>query len=451
MHLHTVATSYGRDFYIGFMRNVGGSPFVSLRLVIGTTADSANYVVQTSTEMIRQGTVTKQNPVSIEVPSNPRRLNLQVTDSTFSNRDKGVNIRATGDKDIFVIAENFVSPFNFGVFLAYPCITVPGGNYEYYVVSTDATSLLNSQFLLVGCEDDTTISIEPTKSIMIPQDPQMATTTTVTIDAGMTSQDFSLNRFQTLLIRSSNDLTGTKIVSNKPLTVISGHECANVPLSESGCEPLAIHVPPLAYWGTRFLLAPFTGRTGPQSFRVISAVDTDVVRICGLENSDKFQTEDQTLIEFSTDKYCFLESTEPVLIAQFSTGGSIDNKGDPAVAMLSPINQYVKEISFLTLPSRDFPLNYISVTVSEEHFNSRQILLDGEMLDCEWKDIYNRDEEVVGYGCSKAISSGTSPTQHTVTHDDEDGQISVLVYGFNARQSLGYAYLAGLDITAGDG
>ena len=433
------------------MRNVGGSPFVSLRLVIGTTADSANYVVQTSTEMIQRGTVTSQNPVTIEVPSNPRRLNLQVTDGTFSNRDKGVNIQATGDEEIYVVAENFVSPFNFGVFLAYPCITVPGGNYEYYVVSTDATNLLNSQFLLVGCEDDTTISIEPTKSIMIPQDPQMATTTTVTIDAGMTSQDFSLNRYQTLLIRSSNDLTRTKIVSNKPLTVISGHECANVPISESGCEPLAIHVPPLAYWGTRFLLAPFTGRTGPQIFRVISAVNTDVVHICGVEDGDKFQSEEKTFIEISTDKFCFLESTEPVLIAQFSTGGSIDNKGDPAVAMISPISQYVKELSFLTLSSTDFPLNYISVTVSEEHFNTRQILLDGEMLDCEWKDIYNRDEEVVGYGCSKAISSGTSPTQHTVTHDNEDGQISVLVYGFNARQSLGYAYLAGLDITAGDG
>ncbi len=430
------------------MRNVGGSPFVSLRLVIGTTADSANFVIQTSTEMIQRGTVTSQHPFTIEVPSNPRRLNLQVTDGTFSNRDKGVNIQATGDEEIYVVAENFVSPFNFGVFLAYPCITVPGGNYEYYVVSTDATSLLNSQFLLVGCEDDTTISIEPTKSIMIPQDPQMATTTTVTINARMTSHDFSLNRFQTLLIRSSNDLTGTKVVSNKPLTVISGHECANVPISESGCEPLAIHVPPLAYWGSRFLLAPFTGRTGPQNFRLISAVNTDVVYICG---KDTFQSEEIMFLEISTDKYCFLESTEPVLIAQFSTGGNIDDKGDPAVAMISPISQYVKELSFITLPLTDFPLNYISVTVSEEHFNSRQILLDGEMLDCEWKNIYNRVEEVVGYGCSKSITSGTSPTQHTVTHDDEDGQISVLVYGFNARQSLGYAYLAGLDITAGDG
>ncbi len=430
------------------MRNVGGSPFVSLRLIIGTAADSANYVVQTSDEVIRQGTVTSGSPVTIEVPSNPRRLNLQVTDSAFSNRDKGIHVQATGEESIYVIAENFVNPFNFGVFLAYPCVTVPGGNYEYYVVSTAATSLLNSQFLLVGCEDDTTISITPTQSIMIPQDPQMATTTTATINAGMVSHDFSLSQLQTLLVRNSGDLTGTKIISNKPLTVISGHECANVPLSASGCEPLAIHVPPLAFWGTTFLLAPFDGRDGPQLFKAISAVATDIVFTCGSVTSFVLA---KTLIDISSDKYCYVQSNEPLLIVQFSIGGSEDKKGDPAIAMISPLTQYIKEISFVTLPRNTFPLNYISVTVPEEHFNNRRIMLDGRVLNCEWQDIMNRDDEIVGYGCSKSISTGTSPTRHTVSHEADDGLISVLVYGFNARQSLGYAYLSGLDLTAGNG
>ena len=445
-----IATSYGRDFFIGFMRNVGGSQFVSLRLVIGTNADNANYIVRTSEETIRQGSVSSGNPVTIVVPADPRRVNLQITDSDFSNRDKGINIHSTGPEAIFAIAENFVSPFNFGVFLAYPCLTVQNGNYEYYIVSTDATSLINSQFLLVGCEDSTTFTITPTQSITIPRDLQMRNAPSETINPNTMSRDFSLGQYQTLLVRSATDLTGTKIVSNRPITVISGHECANVPSSASGCEPLAVHVPPLAYWGSSFLLASFAGRNNEQSFRAISAVETTFEYTCGTSTS---QVPAKTSVDINTqsDSYCYLVSNNPILVVQFSHGGSLDNKGDPAIAMISPINQYVKEISFMTLPTREFPLNYVSVTVPEEVFNDRQIMLDGRRLVCDWEDIYDREDEVVGYGCSKAISSATSPRQHTIVHEADDGRISVLVYGFNVRQSLGYAYLTGLDLTAGNG
>lgn len=444
MLIYPTASSYGKDFYIGFMRNVGGNHrLTTLQLLIGTTAENADYVVESSDETIQMGTVSSGTPVVVTIPSDHE---LQVTDSDFDNREKGIHVYTTGDDPIFVVAENYITVINYGTFLAYPCLTNEADNgYEYYVISSeDPSGFLHSQFLLVGCEDDTTITVTPTQSISIPQDPQMAATTSVTVESAATSHEFTLNQMQTLLVSSVSDLTGTKIVSNKPLTVISGHECANIPASESGCEPLSIHVPPSVTWGTKFLLAPFDGRTGQQNFKLISAEATTIAYTCGTTSQG---SQGVTSFQFNTDEYCYLESSEPLLVAQFSTGGSIDSKGDPAIAMISPMDQYVSEITFFSLPTGTFASSYISVTVSAEHYNAESIQLDGAVIDCEWNEIKNRDDEIVGYGCSKMVSSGdNAPMEHTVSHTGEGGLISVLAYGFNAIPARGYAYLAGQKI-----
>ena len=430
------------------MSNVGGSPFTTLSLLIGTTAETADYVVDSEEEMIQMGTVSSGTPVVVTISSD---LELQVTDSDFENRKKGVHVYTTGENSIFVVVENYVSPLNYGTFLAYPCFTIDAAtSYEYYIISTDdPTDFLDSQFLLVGCEDDTTITVTPTQSISLPQDTQMETMMSETVDAMATSAEFELDKMQTLLVSSVDDLTGTKIVSNKPLTVISGHECANVPSSASGCEPLAIHVPPAATWGTKFLLAPFAGRTSEQNFKLISAEAATIKYTCG---ETSYGAQSVTSLEFNADEYCYVESSKPLLVAQLSIGVSMDSTGDPAITMISPIDQYVTEISFFSLSTSAFASNYISVTVSAENYDADSIQLDGEKINCEWKEIQNDEDEIVGYGCSTTVSSGEdAPMQHTVSHVGMGGLISVLVYGFSALPPRGYAYLAGQKITVTDG
>ena len=212
LSLFFAATSYGKDFYVGFMRNLGGGTFTTLRLVIGTTAESADYVVETGTKVIQMGTVSSGTPVVVDLPSN---LELQVIGSNFENRRKGVHVYTTGDHSLFVLGESYVNPLNYGTFLAYPCITIETDTgYEYYIISTDdPTDFLHSQFLLVGCEDDTTITVTPTQSVGLPQDPQMAMSMSVTVAPNTESNEFTLNQLQTLLVSSTDDLTGTKIAS----------------------------------------------------------------------------------------------------------------------------------------------------------------------------------------------------------------------------------------------
>lgn len=323
--------------------------------------------------------------------------------------------------------------------------------YSYGVVSVgDLADELASQVLLVGCENDTTITIAPTQSIFLPMDTQTVSAS-VYVEHGTQSHEIILNKMQTLLVVSFDDLTGTNIISNKPLTVISGHECANIPLSEAGCEPLAVQVPPIATWGTRFLIAPFAGRDGPQAFKAVSSkTNTSYVYTC--DSRSKFAPETSTL-SFSSDSYCYLQSTDPVFLTELSFGGSVDSKGDPTISIISPIDQYVSAIDFVSLPTSFFMTNYISVTVAVEHYNPDDIILDGATINCEWQEIRDVDANVVGYGCNKTISSDSeTPRKHTVSHSAENGVLSVLVYGFSSFPGRGYAYLAGqiLETTQGN-
>ena len=430
------------------MRNIGGSTLTSLRLTVGTPSNgTVPFIVESSEEVIHTGMVTSSSPVVVTISSDQ-----QVVSSDFSNRKKGVHVYSTNGDLLYVVAENFIAFLNHGAYLTYPCFSL-GENvnrYEYGVVSfDDPTDALNSQFLLVACKNNTTFTITPSQSVSLPSNAQISSSDT-TVEAGTPSHEITLHEMQTLLVLSVDDLTGSTIISNNPLTVLSGHECANIPLSEAGCEPLAVQIPPIATWGTRFLLAPHAGRDGPQAFKAVSSKsNTSFVYTCASES--RFAPETATLSFFSAD-YCYLESTDPVLLTELSFGGSIDSKGDPTISIISPLDQYVKSIDFLSLTTSDFPSNYISVTVAAEHYNADNIRLDGEAINCEWYEIKDNDENTVGYGCNKTIASGSSiPQKHSVAHLDDDGLLSVLVYGFSSFPGRGYAYLAGQNLILTEG
>ena len=152
---------------------------------------------------------------------------------------------------------------------------------------------------------------------------------------------------------------------------------------------------------------------------------------------------------YHNHEFCYLESTEQASIASQVWPNYL---GDPAFTMLSPIDQYVHDIEFITLPSSRFPSNFISITVSEEYFDSSSILLDGVPVDCEWRAICNGStiycflhaELIVGYTCTTAVSSDyLISTQHNVNHSDPEGLLSVISCGYSLSPSRGYAYLTG--------
>ena len=249
-----------------------------LQLIVRADSSSpVHFNIETTSGMIYTGTTTASSPVTVNLTTS-----LQTFNSTYFNRDKGIHIYTTGEGFISVLAINY-EPTSVGEYLAYPCQEIGGSaRYEYFIVSTDTlATVASSEFLLVGCDDNTSITITPTQSVSLPLDMQSSTSVLTSVSRG-TNHNIILNRMQTLLVeKNGTDLSGTKIVSNKPLTVISGHECGNVPSTQTSCEHLTEQVPPTSTWGQKFLLVPFGGTNAGQYFKVIASQEnTTVSRTC---------------------------------------------------------------------------------------------------------------------------------------------------------------------------
>ena len=399
-----------------------------LRLIVSTPATTAPFMVESSTAVLYEGSVTYNHPMVVNIPSE-----LHVKDSGFSDREKGIRIYSNTSMPLFVLAE---MRFN-NVSYPYQFQTLENLiSYVYFVTSRGGT--YDNAFLIVGSQDNTTISVTPSQRVTLPADLQMPDSTHVSIDPSTQSQQLTLHKLQTLLVFSTDDLTGTKISSDKPLTVISGYQCAE---DETGCKPLTVQVPPTATWGTKFLLTPFTGgnSTSSQEFKAVTTGNrTSFFYTCG--NATLPATAITTYFQFNTDKYCYLEASKPILLTQL---GGMD---DSIIALVSPLDQYVHEIDFISLPTADFPSNYISLMVPANHINRNGILLDRSPINCQWNAIYNRSRTIVGYGCSMTVSGGVnSPTHHRISHTLPGGRLSVLVYGYSSESLSGhkYAYLSG--------
>ena len=342
MFIFAVASTVGRDFFFGIPLLTGGSPIFEVR--IGTPSSSADYVVASSTGNIATGSVMSSSTAVEQIP----RSTFAVLSSGFDDRMKGIRVQATGANPIYVVAiirydyfTGFSLPTGYTSWLVHPNQDFQQDSYIYFVLSVDDVAD-PSNVLLVGSEDGTSISITPTQAVSLPQDAQ-SDSTLVVVAAG-TTHSVTLNRFQTLGFSHNSDLTGTKIVSSSPLTVISGHECARVPNNINFCEPLYLQLPPTFSWGQVFLLAPFASRTANQFYRLVTSEDsTTIAHRCGTGTvgMENLTGETGSILSFPPGSYCYLTANSPVLVAQLAPSHNEDSVGDPAIAIVSPTSGHV--------------------------------------------------------------------------------------------------------------
>ena len=199
-------------------------------------------------------------------------------------------------------------------------------------------------------------------------------------------------------------MTGTKVVSDKPLTVISGHECGNVPKIISRCDHISVQIPPTVTWGEQFLLAPFGNRTANTYYKMVAGHrNVKVQQTCTTDIGKNFVLEKAgDSVTFSTPftTYCYVESNKPVLLAQLAPGGTIDGIGDPTIAIVPPLEQYSTEVLFevfnryaIIIPVSNSYINIVTVTVPEViHLDNSSLIVP------EWNPIRGINGSIVGYG-----------------------------------------------------
>ena len=264
-----------------------------------TTKESTpvNFEVFTIIGPLASGVATPGEITYVDIP-----LGFVVFDSTEDSetdtRFKGIRIKAEDDKRIVVFGQHEEVASN-DAYLALPVISLPmGRSYEYIAASIlgdsgTAQQAKDSVALIIGIEDDTEIILEPSVVIRHPFAPA-ATGGLFIPNTPVQFRTVTIQRFQTFYLQvRGGDISGTRIIANKPISVFSGHECANVPLVSQPCDILIEQLPPIDTWGTEIVTVPLRIRSG-DVLKVFASQDSTTVNVAytninsGTVTSDSF-------------------------------------------------------------------------------------------------------------------------------------------------------------------
>jgi len=246
----------GREFYIGFMKTINIENRTLTVSISVTTTESVpvHFTVSNHTTTIYSGTAHNSSVTEIALPGS-------YTVSNVTERNKGLQIQVTdAGKTILAYGMHNHSGSADGL-LVLPCNKYRVENYTYFAVSTQwgnrTSDRLSSEVLLVGCEDNTEVTITPTQTIQILVRGGNSELNVTSSE----SYTITLNRMETFQFNSLLDLSGSKVTSSKPVSFFSGHECADVPTNVPACDHLVEQLPPTVTWGQLFFTASLKNRT----------------------------------------------------------------------------------------------------------------------------------------------------------------------------------------------
>ena len=377
-------------------------------------------------------------------------------DSMTDSRFKGIHVKAEGTKTIVVFGQHEEVASN-DVYLAFPIISRPvGSSYEYIAASIhgDAGSTQqdkDSVALIIGTENDTEIILEPSVVISHP----FATQTSGMFIPGdvVQSRTTTIQKFQTFYLQvRGGDISGTRIIANKPISVFSGHECANVPLANQPCDMLIEQIAPIDTWGTEVVTIPLITRSA-DVIKVFASHDSTTVSVTHTEISSGIVTSDPSFTldrnqfrELVISDFTLIQSNNPIGVFQFSRSYTTDNVliSDPFMMWVPPCEQYLDNYAIApapfdpsiagTIQGRVAYVNYTNIAVPAEYFNASMITVNNNTINAsEFSPIRRADNSIWGHGAQLLLDEGAQ----IIRHQDPNAALSVIIYGFSNQQSWG--------------
>lgn len=310
---------------------------------------------------------------------------------------------------------------------------------------------LPSEFAMVANTDSTVITVLPTTAIRRGQDADVqlypaGVPFTVVLDRGEAVQYQAMRNDAQA---EGYDFTGTRVVANKPIGVIGGHMCANVPVEFPWCDHLCDMIPPVRSWGSVYYTAPLAARKGGDTYLVIASKDSQAIYRTGVGGRRLHTTLNKFGYYFRPDieDASRWESDAPFLLAQYCNSTSwpgypttITNNGigDPAFVVITPHEQRTKQLLFQTptiATGGSSYYNYLHLAVQREALATT--VLNGASL-TSYGGVYIPIDSSWGiYRLAKA-----APGAHVV---DSDSGVTAYLYGYGSYDS--YAWAGALGVT----
>jgi len=316
--------------------------------------------------------------------------------------------------------------------------TAMTGNYRITSTTGWATPVVNmgGYFAVTGTEDGTTVQVKvsPTGQILagggVPE----------TGPSGLVS--FSLGRGEVVevVMAASADPAGTLVYADKPVQVIAGMPCTQIPHGTNACDHIEESVFPVETLGKHYFVTTPTAPNGGAA--------SHVVRIFGNVDGTKLtypgtvpdgapatinagQTVDLGLVPVDFE----IVGDHEFAVGMFMPGAAVldqagTGKGDPAQSLSTAVEQY--RTKYIFLAPDDYDTSYVDVVQPL----GAKLTLDGVEVNPAVQPISS------GYGAARLPLGPGKNGAHVLLSTEPVG-IQVMGYG----SYTSYQYPGGLNLT----
>ena len=196
-------------------------------------------------------------------------------------------------------------------------------------------------------------------------------------------------------------------------------------------DSIAEQLPPVTSLGRNYALLHTPDREVKDIF-VIVATQSETEATVSNGNPLYFRRQGDIRI-LDVEEHVTLSADKPVLVGQFvRTLVSDERKGDPAMTLMTPNEQFISTYSFL-IPESEGSNHYVSIVITNA--DKEGLSLNGDDLDISW-------ESVPGFGFVMGYIR-PDPGMHTIEHSEGIG-FGAYIFGDRDAEQCAYGYPAGM-------
>ncbi|KAM5132243.1 IgGFc-binding protein-like [Mantella aurantiaca] len=301
----------GTEFITAFMQNHDkntGNP--DLKLLITAFSDATKVTVKINKFQFRKDiSLDKFEDTTVNLPSSIQISGCGV--STYS-------VIVTSNNPVSVVSQNFKKQSLDSASL-YPTSELGS---EYYIFTPPDNSF--KEFAIIA-KEPTKVTVYLTGSVTF-QGKTYNKNSKLTID---------IDPYNVVQLQSADDLSGSRVVANKAVAVLSGHTCS---LKLTKCNHVYEQLQPVFIWGTTFFIPPVSFQTQYDLVYVMAATPNTGVTYQAGSQSKNLEMAPGDVIELKLvpGAPLSINSTEGIQVMYFGTGGHINDIDYDTVLMTVP-------------------------------------------------------------------------------------------------------------------
>ncbi|XP_053546865.1 IgGFc-binding protein-like [Bombina bombina] len=378
-------TSLGKEFVTVFMQNHDPKETPQLELLVTGTKPSTSVSVTINKSDFRKDVKVGEG----ETVSIPITTNVEMSGSDTSPSSLVIK----SDVEVTIVSRSYKYGSS-DTALLYP---VRLWGVEYYIITPPwGADGAYPEFSVITHENPTVVNIDLKGAVSFqgknyPKDSKLTLT---------------LKPFQAVQIQSTDDLSGTKVVADHPVAVLSGHTCSQ---KNGDCGHVYEQLLPVTSWGYSFFVPGMSFQPKSDIVFIIPAKDTEINYQSGSEEEIKKLLAGEVLqLEVSTSSPLNINADSKLQVLFFGTGGTFNSKPfDPFLTNVPATERF--GIAYELIGQDKFETNLAVFVIKTS--DKPGITVDGKLPEgVKWKEFPGSEYSWGEYNYGSGFS------YHTVEH-----------------------------------